>query len=89
MNGKLEVSPEFEQEYRRLCSRNAGIKSAIDVKVSQILRNPLDHKPSHPPLQGDRRVDVGGSFALRFEPLPARQPGRRLRPTHHDAVHGI
>ena len=89
MNWELEVSPEFEQDYRKLCSRNAGFKRALDVKVSQILQNPLHYKPLHAPLQGVRRVHVGGSFVLLFEPLPARQTVRLLRLAHHDEAYGI
>ncbi len=89
MNWRLEVSPEFEQDYRKLCSRNAGFKRAIDVKVRQILQNPLHYKPLHAPLDGVRRVHVGGSFVLLFEPLLARQTVRLLRLAHHDEAYGI
>ncbi len=40
MSWDLEVSPEFERDYRKVCSRNAGFKRAVDAKVNQIRENP-------------------------------------------------
>jgi mRNA-degrading endonuclease RelE of RelBE toxin-antitoxin system len=84
----LEVSPEFEDDYRRLCSRNAGLRRAVDRKVAQIVANPLHYKPLRPPLQGVRRVHIG-PFVLLFEPDEARRAVRLLRLAHHDEAYGI
>lgn len=89
MSWELEVSPDFERDYRKLCSRNAGFKRAVDSKVSQILETPLHYKPLHAPLQGVRRVHIGGSFVLLFEPVVARHAIRLLRLAHHDEAYGI
>lgn len=84
-----EVSPEFEQDYRKLCAKNAGFRAAVDKKVGQILLNPLRYKPLRAPLQGVRRVHVGGSFVLLFEPDSKRSLVRFLRLAHHDEAYGI
>lgn len=89
MSWELEVSPEFERDYRKLCARNAGFKHAVDSKVRQLLENPLHYKPLRAPLQGVRRVHVGGSFVLMFEPVLARQSVRLLRLAHHDEAYGV
>ena len=89
MTWAIEVSPEFERDYRKLCGRNAGFKRAVDKKVVQILESPLHYKPLRAPLQGVRRVHVGGSFVLLFEPDPARQVVRIIRLAHHDEAYGI
>lgn len=89
MTWTLEVSPEFERDYRKLCGKNAGLKRAVDKKVEQILASPLHHKPLRAPLQGVRRVHVGGSFVLLFEPYADRQVVRVLRLAHHDEAYGI
>jgi mRNA-degrading endonuclease RelE of RelBE toxin-antitoxin system len=69
----IEVSPEFEDDYRKLCRRNEGLRRAVDAKVAQILDNPLHYKPLQAPLQGVRGVHVGGSFVLMFEPVITRR----------------
>lgn len=89
MTWALDVSPEFEQDYRKLCSRNAGFRRAVDSKIAQILGNPLHYKPLRAPLQGIRRAHVGGSFVLMFEPVQEEQTVRLLRLAHHDEAYGI
>lgn len=89
MTWALEVSPEFEGDYRRLCAKNAGFRSAFDKKVAQILGNPLHYKPLRAPLQGVRRAHVGGSFVLLFEPNVKGRTVRFLRLAHHDEAYGI
>lgn len=88
MTSALEVSPEFESDYRMLCAQNDGFKRAVDAKVRQLLENPLHYKPLRAPLQGVRRVHVGGSYVLLFEPIMGRQVVRLLRHAHHDEAHG-
>jgi mRNA-degrading endonuclease RelE of RelBE toxin-antitoxin system len=85
----LDVSPEFEEDYRKLCARNGGLKRAVDSKVAQILENPLHYKPLRAPLQGVRRVHVSGPFVLMFEPVLARRSVRLLRLAHHDEAYGL
>jgi YafQ family addiction module toxin component len=89
LSWELEVSPEFERDYRKLCGRNAAFKHAVDSKVSRILENPLHYKPLRAPLQGVRRVHVGGSFVLMFEAVHGRQTVRLLRLAHHDEAYGV
>ena len=89
MSWDLEVSPEFERDYRKLCARNAGFKRAVDNKVAQILQNPLHYKPLHAQLQGVRRVHVAGSYVLLSEPLLEKQVVRLLRLAHHDEAYGL
>ena len=89
MSWKLEVSTEFEQDYRKLCDRNAGLRRAVDAKVAQLREAPLHYKPLRAPLQGARRVHVGGSFVLLFEPDVGRSTVRLLRLAHHDEAYGI
>ena len=89
MTWELEVSPEFERDYRKLCSRNAAFKRVLDAKVNQLRENPLDYKPLRAPLQGVRRVHVGGSFVLLFEPFIADNTIRLPRLAHHDEAYGI
>ncbi|MBI2078540.1 MAG: type II toxin-antitoxin system mRNA interferase toxin, RelE/StbE family [Euryarchaeota archaeon] len=89
MPWKLEVSPEFERDYRKLCAKNATFRSAVDKKVAQILLAPLHYKPLRAPLQGVRRVHVGGSYVLLFEPVERAAVVRLLRLAHHDEAYGI
>ena len=88
MTWSLEVSPEFEDDYRQLCSRNAGLRRAVDRKVAQIVTSPLHYKPLRAPLQGVRRVHIG-PFVLLFEADEAREAVRLLRLAHHDEAYGI
>jgi len=85
----LEVSTEFEQDYRKLCGRNAGLRRAVDAKIAQLREAPLHYKPLRAPLQGVRRVHVGGSFVLLFEPDVGHSTVRLLRLAHHDEAYGI
>lgn len=89
MAWSLEASPEFEKDYRKLCAKNATFRSAVEKKVAQILRDLLHDKPLRAPLQGVRRVHVGGSFVLLFEPDPKRSIVRLLRLAHHDEAYGF
>ena len=89
MSWTLEVSPEFERDYRKLCGRDAAFRKAVDKKVEQILLQPSHYKPLRAPLQGLRRVHVGGSFVLLFEPIANRNVVRLLRLAHHDEAYGI
>ncbi len=89
MSWSLEVSAEFEQDYRRLCGRNAGLRHAVDTKIAQLREAPLHYKPRRAPLQGVRRVHVGGSFVLLFEPAVGRRTVRLLRLAHHDEAYGL
>jgi len=84
----LEVSPEFEDDYRKHCGRDAGLSRAVERKVAQIVENPLHYKPLRTPLQGVRRLHIG-SFVLLFEPDLARRVIRLLRLAHHDEAYGI
>ena len=88
MTWSLEVSPEFEDDYRRLCGRNAGLRRAVDAKVAQVLTNPLHYKPLRAPMHGVRRVHIG-PFVLLFEPDGKRQAVRLLRLAHHDEAYGL
>ena len=85
----LEVSPPFEKDYRKLCAKNAGFRALVDKKVAQVLEQPLHYKPLRAPLQGVRRVHVGGSFVLLFEPDARRSIVRLLRLVHHDEAYLI
>ena len=88
MTWSLEVSPEFEDDYRRLCGRDAGLRRAVDRKVAQIVAKPLHYKPLRAPLGGVRRVHIG-PFVLQFEPDEAREVVRLLRLAHHDEAYGM
>jgi mRNA-degrading endonuclease RelE of RelBE toxin-antitoxin system len=83
----LEVSPEFEEDYRKLCGRNAAVKRAVDAKVVQILLAPLHYKPLRRPLQGIRRAHVAGAYVLLFEPILRSGAVRFLRLAHHDEAY--
>jgi YafQ family addiction module toxin component len=85
----LEASAEFERDYRKLCGRDAGFRRAVNKKVEQVLSAPLHYKPLRAPLQGLRRVHVGGSFVLLFEADASRQVVRLIRLAHHDQAYGI
>lgn len=89
MAWSLELSPEFERDYRKLAAKNAAFRTAVDRKVGQILDQPLHYKPLRAPLQGVRRVHVGGSFVLLFEADEKRSAVRLLRLAHHDEAYGI
>lgn len=83
----LEVSPEFERDYRKLCSKNASFRTAVDKKVGQVLAQPLHDKPLRAPLQGLRRVHVASAFVLLFEADERRRVVRLLRLAHHDEAY--
>jgi YafQ family addiction module toxin component len=85
----LKASPEFERDFRKLCGKNLGFKRAVDSKVEQIRENPLHYKPLRAPLQGVRRVHVGGSYVLLFEPMTDSHTIRLLRLAHHDEAYGV
>ncbi len=89
MAWSLAVSPEFERDYRKLCGRNTAFRGAVEKKVAQILLDPLRYKPLRAPLQGVRRVHVGGSFVLLFEPDSKRSVVKLLRSAHHDDAYGF
>ena len=89
MSWSLEVSTEFEQDYRKLCGRNAGLRRAVDAKIAQLREAALHYKPLRAPLHGVRRVHVGGSFVLLFEPDVGSSTVRLLRLAHHDEAYGI
>ena len=89
MAGGLEVSKRFEEDYRRLCRRNAGFRAAVDKKVAQILENPGHYKPLRAPFQGVRRAHVQGAFVLLYEEAKAAKVVRFLRLAHHDEAYGI
>lgn len=89
MSWSLEISTEFEQDYRKWCGRNAGLRRAVDAKIAQLREAPLHYKPLRAPLQGVRRVHVGGSLVLLFEPNLGRTTVRLLRLAHHDEAYGI
>jgi len=85
----LEVSPEFERDYRTTCRRNAGFRRAVDTKVLQILEDPTRFKPLRAPMQGLRRVHVASSYVIIFEADLTRKAVRFLRLAHHDEAYGI
>lgn len=87
MAWRLEVSPEFERDYRRRCKKDAVLRRAVDKKVAQILEQPLHYKPLRGPLKGVRRVHVANSFVLLFEPSEQRSTVRLLRLAHHDEAY--
>ncbi len=89
MSWSLEVSIEFEQDYRKLSGRNAGLRRAVDAKIAPLREAPLHYKPLRAPLQGVRRVQMGGSYVLLFEPDVGRSTVRLLRLAHHDEAYGI
>jgi addiction module RelE/StbE family toxin len=89
MRWGLEWSPDFERDYRRFCGRNRAFKRAVDKKVAQIVENPLHHKPLRAPLEGVRRVHVGGSFVLLFTADLNREVVRLVRLAHHDEAYGV
>ena len=89
MTWALAVSPEFEQDYRKLCGKNAGLRRAVDKKVSQIRENPTHFKPLRTPLQGVRRVHLAGSYVLLFEPDVERRMVKLIRLAHHDVAYGF
>ena len=49
MSWSLEVSTEFEQDYRKLCGRNDGLRRAVDAKIASLREAPLHSKPGGPP----------------------------------------
>ena len=87
MAWQLEVSPEFERDYRKLCKKDAVLRAAVDKKVAKILEAPLHYKPLRGPLKGVRRVHVASSFVLLFEPREPKGTVRLLRLAHHDEAY--
>lgn len=88
MAWSLEASRRFERDYRKLCSKNAAFRRAVDKKVDQILTQPTHYKPLQAPLQGVRRVHVASSFVLLFETDERASVVRLLRLAHHDEAYG-
>jgi YafQ family addiction module toxin component len=89
LSWSLELSPDFERDYAKLCGRNAGFRRAVDRKIEQILRDPLHYKPLRGPLQGFRRVHVVGSYVLIFQPIEASEVVRFVTLAHHDHAYRI
>lgn len=87
MSWALEVSPQFERDYLKLCGKNAALRRAVDKKVAQILEHPLHYKPLRGVLKGVRRVHVQTHFVLLFEPNARKKLVRLLRLAHHDEAY--
>lgn len=89
----LELSPDFEEDYARFCSKNNAFKTAVDSKVQQILYNldffPSHYKPLSGKLSGVRRVHVFSSFVLLFEVFEKPKVVRILKLEHHDKAYKI
>ncbi len=89
----IEVSQQFQQDYRNFCSKNASFKKAVDNKISQICEllelNPDHYKPLRGELAGIRRVHIESSFVLLFEIPKNEKTVRLLRLEHHDKVYKI
>ena len=88
MEWDIEVSRAFEQDFRKLCAKNAKLRRAVERKLEQILLQPTHYKPLRAPLEGVRRVHVASSFVLLFEPDEKRRVVRLLRLAHHDEAYG-
>lgn len=85
----LEFSNRFVEDYRKLCGRNKGLRTAVDKKVEQIREKAEHYKPLRQPLHGVRRAHVLGSYVLLFEEHPASGSIRFLRLAHHDEAYGF
>lgn len=88
MAWSLEISPQFELDYRKLCAKNAALLRAVDKKVAQILLQPARYKPLRAPLAGVRRLHVASSFVILFEAAERTQAMRLLRLAHHEEAYG-
>ena len=88
MTWATESTAEFRADYRKLCAHNASMRHKVERKIAQVARNPLHYKPLRSPLQGVRRVHVGGSFVMLFEADVRRRAVRFLRLAHHDDAYG-
>lgn len=86
-----EVSQEFQEDYRKFCSKNSSFKKAVDSKISQICEilelNPNHFKPLRGPLAGVRRIHIESSFVLLFEVVARERIVRLLRLEHHDKAY--
>ncbi len=87
MSYSLEVSPQFEEDYRKKCLKNRAFRQALDKKVAQILENPFHYKPLRAPMQGMRRVHVQSSFVILFQPLEQAKTVRLVALRHHDEAY--
>ncbi len=91
MSYAVETGEWFEEDYKKLCSKNASLKRAVDEKVKQITivaeENPDHYKPLKAPLEGIRRTHVGASFVLMFEILKTTRIVRLVRLEHHDKAY--
>ena len=85
MSQVLEVSTKFEQDERKLGEPERGSRA----EITQLREARLHYKPLWALLQSFRRVHVGGSFVLLFEPDVGHSTVRSLRLPHHDEVYGI
>ena len=88
MTWATESTADFRAEYRKHCARNAAMRQKVDRKIAQVAANPIHYKPLRAPLQGVRRVHVGGSYVILFEPDVRRKTVRFLRLVHHDEAYG-
>lgn len=88
MTWATEATADFRADYRKHCARNAAMRQKVDRKIVQIAGNPSHYKPLRAPLQGIRRVHVGGSFVILFELDARRKAVRFLRLAHHDEAYG-
>ncbi len=86
---RLAVTPEFKEDYRKLCGRNAGFRRAVDKKLQQVLLNPYHFKPLRGRMHGVRRVHFEGSYVILFEPDEATGRVIAYRLLHHDEAYGI
>ena len=89
----IEISPEFEEGYRTLCSKNRAFKMALDNKIRQITENlefvPDHYKPLKGGMAGIKRVHIESSFVLLFETFKETKKVRLLKIEHHDKAYNV
>ncbi len=89
----IETFPEFEEDYKRLCSKNRAFKNEVDNKIRQICNslkiNPNHYKPLGGPLTGLRRVHIGGSFVLLFKVVEPSEIVKLVKLEHHDKAYKV
>ena len=82
----LEIEEEVIKLFRKLGKKDRKQLEAVNKKIQQVLKDPLQFKPLKHPLEGLRRVHVG-SFVLIYEVFENPKTVRVLKYKHHDEAY--
>jgi len=82
----LDVTDKLDKVFFKLAKKDRKRLEQINKKVREIRENPYLGKPMKKPLQGRRRVHIGG-FVLFYSIDENRRVVKLLEYDHHDKAY--